>query len=491
MGELTLAMGKAGAWRSVGTVCRSRRENQNRTELHSLPEREVLEQYAQAFFGLAELFGQMPCQKERLGDGEIELLFAEVKESGCSGCASEDLCFGSRYFQLCRLWYELFSDLEYDGIFSEEKQQELRQQCGRADQILALLEEGYARARTALLWNNRMMEQRMAAGEQIRQTASLLRQLAEGFAPVQEKENRLKKKLQRELHLLDVELADIRVFEREKKRMEVYLILYSTKRCCVSAKSIAHALSDCCREKMQPAWNCRAAVAEEPAVFHFVKETRFQVFCGSARVTKAGELVSGDNYAFVQKDTGKIVMSLADGMGSGPHASQESETVIELLEQFLEAGFEQEKAVRLINSCMLMQDGGRMFSTIDLCMIDLYNATCNLVKSGAALTFIRKESEIEVIGSGAFPTGVLCRSDYESIQRPLSSGDTIIMMTDGVLDALPEENREQKMAELIMKSYSRNAREYAQRLLERVYLMQKLQAADDMTVLVGMIWEKK
>ena len=53
-----------------------------------------------------------------------------------------------------------------------------------------------------------------------------------------------------------------------------------------------------------------------------------------------------------------------------------------------------------------------------------------------------------------------------------------------------EENREQMMAELIGKTHSRNAREYAQRLMEPVYLMQKLQARDDMTILIANIWEK-
>ena len=64
------------------------------------------------------------------------------------------------------------------------------------------------------------------------------------------------------------------------------------------------------------------------------------------------------------------------------------------------------------------------------------------------------------------------------------------MMTDGVLEALPQEGREQHMAELIGRSATKNAKEYARRLMEKVYLMQKLQARDDMTILVGTIWEK-
>ena len=46
------------------------------------------------------------------------------------------------------------------------------------------------------------------------------------------------------------------------------------------------------------------------------------------------------------------------------------------------------------------------------------------------------------------------------------------------------------MAELIGRLATRNAKEYARRLMEKAYLMQKLKARDDMTILVGSIWEK-
>ena len=480
MGELLASVRGAGA-----------RQTYRSTQLHSLPEREQLEQYAEAFSGLAKLFQQMPCQKERLCDEDLEQIFGEVKSRACTGCEGEGECWENHYFQSCRILYDLLTNLEYEGEAPEELLEQLQQQCWQPQQLWDALCAGYERARMQLLWKNRMMEQRMAAGEQIAQTAQLLRSLADGFLADEQMEQRIWKKLRRELRLLDTELEQVRIYERERGRREIYLMLHTSRQVCISAKSVAEALGDCCREKRRPAWNCRAAVNTEPAVFHFVPETKYQVFCGMAQVTKTGEMVSGDNYALMQKDTGKVVMSLADGMGSGVRACKESEKTIELLEQLLEAGFPQESAVRLINSCMLLQNSEQMFSTIDLCMIDLYNAKCNLIKSGASATFIKRENEVEVITSGGFPAGVVQQSDYESMHRQLVSGNTIIMMTDGVLDALPEENRERIMAELIVKTYSRNAREYAQRLMERIYLMQKLQARDDMTILIGSIWEKK
>ena len=95
-----------------------------------------------------------------------------------------------------------------------------------------------------------------------------------------------------------------------------------------------------------------------------------------------------------------------------------------------------------------------------------------------------------MIHSSAYPPGVMQQADYECVHRQLSPGDTVIMVTDGVLEAFSQEEGEEGMKEVIRKAACQNAKEYARRLMERVYLMQKLQARDDMTVLVGTIWEK-
>ncbi|MCC8102583.1 MAG: SpoIIE family protein phosphatase [Clostridiales bacterium] len=476
------------------------------------PEQEQMAQYAEAFYGLAGLFQKLPCQKERLGEEELRMLFEDVRERACVKCRKEKECWGDAYFSNCQVLYECLREMEHRGTVSLEQEQYLRKNCSRPGQLSLALRAGYEEARNNLLWSNRMLEQRQAAGEQIYQTAELLRQTAQSFAGASGAEQRVAKKLRRELQYLNVELDDIRAFAREADRIEYYLTMHAGNRSplpggviwkeylaprlgrqvqVVSARSVAEALSDSCGEKMCPAPDCRAGVTDVPTIFHFVPDTNYQLFCGVARVTKTGEMISGDNYTLLQKDSGKVVMSLADGMGSGAEANRESEKVIELLEQFLAAGFPQETAVRLINSCMLLQNGSQIFSTIDLCMIDLYNAKCDMIKFGAAATFLIDEREIEVIRSGALPPGVMQQSDYESLHRTLRSGASIVMMTDGVSDALPGENREQAMAELIIRTKTRNAQEYARRLLERVYLSQERQARDDMTILIGTIFEKK
>ena len=92
-----------------------------------------------------------------------------------------------------------------------------------------------------------------------------------------------------------------------------------------------------------------------------------------------------------------------------------------------------------------------------------------------------------MISCQTLPAGMLQTADYETTQHQLMAGDVIIMMTDGVADALPQEQLE----ELIRRVATDNAREYARRLLEQILLRSRFEVQDDMTVLVGRIWERK
>lgn len=52
------------------------------------------------------------------------------------------------------------------------------------EQVLRAVTSAYGQARQQLLMDNRLMEQRMAAGEQIRQTAELLKRAAKGLTGI-------------------------------------------------------------------------------------------------------------------------------------------------------------------------------------------------------------------------------------------------------------------------------------------------------------------
>ena len=198
--------------------------------------------------------------------------------------------------------------------------------------------------------------------------------------------------------------------------------------------------------------------------------------------------MSGDSFSMFRSENGQMIMSLSDGMGSGTCACRESETVIELLEQFLHAGFSKETAVHMIHSTMMLQNNNQMFSTVDLCMVDLYTGECELLKVGASTTFFKKKDWVESLASTSLPIGFLRELDYESARKKLEPGDFIIMVSDGVLDALPHQEAEEIIKDIIMQQETKNAQEMARDILTRALLYQECCAKDDMTVLVGALW---
>ena len=78
-----------------------------------------------------------------------------------------------------------------------------------------------------------------------------------------------------------------------------------------------------------------------------------------------------------------MLLGLSDGMGSGSSACKESEMVLDLVERFLEAGFSLETAIRMMNSAMVMKGENDIYSTLDLCMVNLYSGMARLYKGGS------------------------------------------------------------------------------------------------------------
>lgn len=183
-------------------------------------------------------------------------------------------------------------------------------------------------------------------------------------------------------------------------------------------------------------------------------------------------------------------MCLSDGMGSGMEACRESEIVVELLEQFLDSGFSQETAAKMVNSALVLKRQDGMFSTVDICAVDLYTGICSFLKAGASSTFIKRDHWVESITSESLAAGLVQQIDFDTASRKLYHGDYLIMMTDGVLDALPLEREEETMKEIIMDIKEDSPKEISRGILERVLGYSDYRARDDMTVLVAGMWKK-
>lgn len=257
-----------------------------------------------------------------------------------------------------------------------------------------------------------------------------------------------------------------------------------------TTKEAAGIISDVQKKAFRPAEGCRTIINGEFAAYTFTEEPVFMMLYGTASATKQGEEVSGDNFTYTELGTGEVLLGIVDGMGSGVAAGEDSEIVIELLEELLKAGFDEEAALTLINSVLLTRKKEQSLAAIDMAVGDLYTGRFNFVKLGAAATFIKRNRWVEVLRSTNYPIGILKKVDYESTVKKLYDGDYVVMVSDGILDAVAQSEKEELLSEWIAEYDKKNPKEFAQYILNKAIAEAKGRTNDDMTVLVAGIWTK-
>jgi stage II sporulation protein E len=159
------------------------------------------------------------------------------------------------------------------------------------------------------------------------------------------------------------------------------------------------------------------------------------------------------------------------------------------MEKLLEAGYEIEAAVNMVNVAFFA--GGKEYShpTLDICDLNLYEGSCSFCKVGGEASFLKRGDSVEQISQGSLPLGIFRNVEPGRIEKQLQDGDYLILMTDGVLDALEEGDYEETMERAIAELSAISPGEIAEKLLSMALHSCGGHIKDDMTVLVAGIWE--
>ena len=340
------------------------------------------------------------------------------------------------------------------------------------------------------IWQKRLMENKELMVAHLQEMAQIMTGLAEETRRCVPMGERRFKQIAHALKEVDIQIRNLYLIENETGRIEVSLTMKNIKENYLSAEDVGDLLSVLLGMHLVSAQDNAFFIGMDWQTFYYVEEAKFHVLTGIAKAVKETERISGDNYAFFEKDTGNLTAVLSDGMGSGEKACADSTMVVELMQKFLEAGFQMEVAIKMINSALLGEGENANMSTLDLCSLDLYNGECRFVKVGSASSYIKRQHLVDRISSGNLPLGIFQKPDMEAVSRTLMDGDYIIMVSDGVLDALSQGIGEDMLSELIGGSNLENPGEMANALLNFCIHQCRGHIRDDMTILVIGIWKK-
>ncbi len=175
-------------------------------------------------------------------------------------------------------------------------------------------------------------------------------------------------------------------------------------------------------------------------------------------------------------------------MGNGEQAYQESNETIQLLQRMLQSGIDEETAIKSINLILTLRTTDEIYSTLDLAIIDLHDATLKFLKVGSSPSFIKRDKQIIKAHASNLPIGILEEVDVDVINMQLMAGDLVIMMSDGVFEANDIiENVDVWLKRKIRELETDEPQEVADLILEEVIRSRGGEIPDDMTVLVAKI----
>lgn len=209
-------------------------------------------------------------------------------------------------------------------------------------------------------------------------------------------------------------------------------------------------------------------------------------------------MVGGDLYDFVLLDSTRLFFAIADVSGKGVPAALFMAMTKEVLrdatarhDEALDRAFVEANA-RISGSSgdMLVAGGDMMFVTVFAGILDLNSGMLFYVNAGHDSPFLLRAGVkvSELVGAGGPPLGTVDDFQYSVDRRQLTSGDLLLLYTDGVTEAEDRNDKfyTQARLELLLESAppTNNAKQLVEFVREDVRRFAAgAEQADDITLL--------
>lgn len=450
---------------------------------------EQIEKFAASLQKLSGIFLSLEGTKETFAPEEVEQMLDQVHRKVCASCEEYEICMKERQKEMRQFIYDLLLTIEnYGADLNIEMKRKLEKRCCASEELLEELLEAFGSAKQELLWNNRIVQNRQGCAKQMDLFTEVVRQAAKEIGASIFRDEHLEKKLRNRFRKSGIRLLQSLFFVTENGRYEIHVTIKAMKHQCITTKEVARIVSSCTGKHLILQADERPILPEEYCTVVCMESASFYSLRGVAKIGKGCDKISGDNFLMMELPGGKEGAAISDGMGSGEKAFRESARVVELLEELLEAGYPHKMALQLMNTALVAGREEICFSTIDMSIFDMYSGVCEFIKVGASTTFLKCGREVERITSTSLPLGVVQNLEFDTVTRQLESGDVVVMVTDGVMDALPVGEQELVLETIIKGTEIQNPTEMAEHILEQVLNFTGEKPLDDMTVLVIGIW---
>lgn len=437
--------------------------------------------------GLSEVLSKN-VDNELSYNTEINGMVERLADRVCTNCDCVNACWKKDFLFTFDSFTILLRNIEkLGGISFDDVPKQLKNRCIRPNELIKQSAYLYEIFKLNNKWRKKLINSKIIVSEQMKGITEIMKSMTDEISSTIEFKSDMEKSLAIAFDRSGLEFEDILAIKNGKGRYEVTVYkkpCQGDQRC---RKDFGTVISRTLGVRMaRESGKCRISSDCLTCQFRYVEAESYNVITGVSRAAK--EEVSGDNYSYGEIGSGRYLLALSDGMGSGTRAAIESNTTISLLEKFMEAGYDRNTAIKAINSVLVLRSNDESFATIDMGLIDLYTGLGEFIKIGSSPTYIKSGMEVEQLSSTSIPVGILDDVEIESQIIPLKNGDMIVMVTDGVVDA-DKENNEKWILKTLKELNSGNPKDVSEYLINKAKDYYGDKIGDDMTVMVSKIWK--
>lgn len=436
---------------------------------------------------LSDVFAEMNKVYRTLITGGVantsakKLILHETKINICANCPNKAKCYRTQDTQSC-LTQLIDVGFEKGKINILDIPTLFAGKCEKLNSLVCNINDLIVQYKNYTGLMNNIDASKVMLAEQLLGVSKIMRDLSLEVNSGVNFEKGKEKKIIDELTYNSVICSDALVFEDKDQTVAVTLAVRKEDSLKASITKVVSKVCACKMDVITDESSSRAGWQ----VLTLKSAPKYDCIFGVATKTKTGSVTSGDCYSIIKINDGKYLFALCDGMGSGQKAEEVSSTAIGLIENFYKAGFEEDIILSSVNK-LLSLGKDEVFSALDLCVLDVREGSGNFIKMGAPESFIKHKDTTDSIEIGALPLGIIQNTETKTKQVYLSSGDKIIMFTDGIADSFKSS---EELCDYINNILTGNPQEIADQILNKALAQNKKVAKDDMSVIVAKIFER-
>lgn len=447
---------------------------------------EKVQEMGQVFDELSETFAEVGESQVVSDQQLLSDMVGAAMHSVCTSCPMLSKCWEREGVATYNALVHTIAKLEQSPGLQTPATQDLRERCVRLDSMLSVLRNNLELTDRDAKWITKLREQRNLVAAQLAGVANVIRGIASEIEQGNESSLSGEDQILDALEQMGLYVDHVHIVSLEPGKVEVEVTQPSQGSYDNSVRVIAPLLSGIVGENI----TVTQVFGDDdpgPCTSVFTSARIYDVETAAATVARDGRLVSGDTYASVDLDNGRFAVAVSDGMGNGERAQKESKAALELLKKLLKAGFDEQLAIKTINSTLLLRSREEMFTTLDMALVDLFSAQAEFLKVGSAPSFLCRSGEVRSVAGANVPIGILQDIDVQTIHEQLQDGDLLVLMSDGVFDAPAVYDKEEWFAERIAGLSECDPQTIADTLLDAAAAINHGQIDDDMTVVVARI----